>query len=74
MEPRIPEGLRLFYYLMGMDQAVARSLNRSETAGCVAQSTEAIERSRVLLGRLGSAADNGPAATPSEGPRPAPML
>jgi hypothetical protein len=51
-EPSGPEVLRLFYYIMGEDHAVARAGIRRRTSDITVQSTEAIARSRALLERL----------------------
>jgi hypothetical protein len=51
-EPSGTEVLRLFYYMMGQDQAVTRADLRRETDEIIAQSTKAMARSRALLDRL----------------------
>jgi hypothetical protein len=53
--PREPPGrdvLRLFYYIVGEDQALARAEVRRQTADRVAQSKETMTQSRALLERL----------------------
>jgi hypothetical protein len=51
-EPSGTEVLRLFYYIMGQDQAVTRADLRRETDEIIAQSTKAMARSRALLERF----------------------
>jgi hypothetical protein len=54
-DPREPSGrdvLRLFYYIVGEDQALARAEIRRLTADRVAQSRETMSQSRALLERL----------------------
>lgn len=51
-EPSGTEVLRLFYYIMGQDQAVTRDNLRRETDEIIAQSTQAMAKSRALLERL----------------------
>jgi hypothetical protein len=54
-DPREPSGrdvLRLFYYIVGEDQALARAEVRRKTADRVAQSKETMTQSRALLERL----------------------
>jgi hypothetical protein len=51
-EPSGTEVLRLFYCIMGQDQAVTRADLRRETDDIIAQSTKAMDRSRALLDRL----------------------
>jgi hypothetical protein len=53
----IPEGLRRLYYMVGQDQAEARSALHLATANCIARSRETLARSRALLDRLRREAD-----------------
>jgi hypothetical protein len=60
----IPEGLRRLYYMVGQDQAEARSVQRRATANCIARSMETLARSRDLLDRLHREAGAREASTP----------
>jgi hypothetical protein len=51
-EPSGAEVLRLLYYIVGQDQAVARAELRSQTADIVAQSKQTMAKSRELLARI----------------------
>ena len=58
-EPSGTEVLNLFYYIMGEDQAVARVEVRRQTADIIAQTVEAMTRSRALLDRLATERGDG---------------